>query len=173
MIIWLTGYSGSGKTTLVKSLKNTFDKQCRPSIILDGDDLRKGLSSDLDLSEESRHEQSRRTAEVAKILSSNHIIALVALVSPYKKDREFARTIAPNIFMEVYLDTPIEVCEHRDVKGLYRKVRRGEITNFTGISAVYEPSLFPDIRLNTNERSIYQCVETILQKVNEFSTFEI
>ena len=150
-IVWLTGLSGSGKSTTAAAVKDFITACGHKSVILDGDELRRGLNRDLGYSDAARIENIRRTAEVARILADAGIITIVALISPFRAERAEARTIAGTIrFIEVYVDAPLETCERRDPKGLYRRARAGLIPNFTGIDSSYEPPLHPDIHLRTD-----------------------
>jgi bifunctional enzyme CysN/CysC len=137
--VWLTGLSGSGKSTIARALERALHAQGRHAFVLDGDTLRAGLNQDLGFSREDRAENVRRTAEVARVLNDAGVIAIVALISPFREERAGARTIVgAERFVEVYVDTPLEVCEARDTKGLYAKARAGELPEFTGISSPYE-----------------------------------
>ena len=149
--IWMTGLSGSGKSTLAGVLKERLENQYGRFVeILDGDEIRKGLSRDLGLSKEDREEHARRVSYLAKVLSRNGVVSIVALISPYKTSRQSAKeTIGPERFVEVYVKASLEKCEERDPKGLYKKARKGEITNMTGISDPYEPPENPDILIET------------------------
>ncbi len=149
--IWMTGLPGSGKSTLAEILKRRIEEEFeKPVEILDGDEIRKGLSRDLGLSKEHREEHARRVSFVAKLLSRNGVISIVALISPYRVSRESAReTIGSDRFVEVYVKASLAECERRDPKGLYAKARRGEITNMTGIQDPYEEPQNPDITVNT------------------------
>lgn len=148
-VLWLTGLSGSGKSSIADALAKHLTALARPNLVLDGDSLRHGLNSDLGFSEADRSENIRRTAEVAKLIASAGIISIVCLVSPRKVDRTGAKEIVGHSdFTEVFVDTPLEICESRDPKGLYKRARRGEIPNFTGISAEFEPPYNPDVRID-------------------------
>lgn len=137
--LWLTGLSGSGKTTISQAIAEKLSEYNIPTYIIDGDVLRSGLCKDLGFSLSDRKENIRRAAEVAKILNTNHIVVLCALISPLREDRAIAASIVgEKNFIEIYLSTPLAVCEERDVKGLYKKARAGIIENFTGISSPYE-----------------------------------
>lgn len=134
--------------------------------LLDGDNIRHGLNSNLDFSPEGRTENIRRIGEVAKLFSDAGIVTLTAFISPFRKDRDNVRNLLPkNDFIEVYVNCPIEVCEQRDVKGLYKKARTGEIAEFTGISSPFEPPPNPEIEVRTNEQSVEQCVSIIVDFV--------
>ncbi|KWT73328.1 putative adenylyl-sulfate kinase [Variovorax sp. WDL1] len=162
-VVWLTGLSGSGKSTLAQALKDRLSTSGALPVVLDGDRIRSGLCSDLGFDPPDRSENVRRVAEVAKIFQQGGWIALVAVIAPSREDRRLARRIIgePN-FVEVFCECPLEVCEARDVKGLYRRARRGDIEQFTGISSPYEPPLRPDLVLHTASRSVSECVDTLL-----------
>ena len=161
--MWLTGLSGAGKSTLAYELRNRLLISDTPSVVLDGDRIRSGLCSDLGFAPQDRRENVRRAAEVAKLILESGNIAIVALISPTQDDRQLARRIigVPN-FVEVYCQCPLEICEGRDVKGLYRLARSGGISQFTGISAPYEPPLEPDVVVNTAASSLAECVGELL-----------
>ena len=169
-IVWFTGLSGSGKSTLAAALeRELFDRRMHV-IVLDGDCVRSGLNADLGFSATDRSENIRRVAEVAKLLAEAGIIAVAALISPYRGDRRLARQIArsaePEIpFLEVYLDVPADVCAARDPKGLYAKARSGEIRAFTGVSDPYETPLNAEIVLRTAERTVEACSAAILDRL--------
>jgi bifunctional enzyme CysN/CysC len=148
--IWFTGLSGSGKSTVAVACERLLVARGRPAYMLDGDNLRHGLNGDLGFSAEDRSENVRRVAEVARLFADAGVVALVPLISPYRTDRDRARAahdVAGLTFVEVFVDTPIELCEQRDPKGLYAKARAGEITGFTGIDDPYEAPLAPEIVL--------------------------
>ena len=161
-VIWFTGLSGSGKTTLAASLeKELFFKRffCQ---VLDGDNIRAGINSNLGFSEEDRMENIRRIAEVSKLMINTGIITICSFISPTHDIRNLARSIiGTENFIEVYLSTPLSVCEERDVKGLYKKARSGEIKDFTGISAPFDKPLCPDIELDTSKYNVRECVDMI------------
>jgi adenylylsulfate kinase len=163
--IWMTGLSGSGKSTLAGVLKERLENQYGRYVeILDGDEIRKGLSRDLGLSREDREEHARRVSYLAKVLSRNGVISVVALISPYKVSREQAKeTIGADRFVEVYIKASLEKCEERDPKGLYKKARKGEITNMTGISDPYEPPENPDILIETELGSPQESARVLIQ----------
>lgn len=162
LTIWFTGLSGSGKSTLANALEKQLFAMGKHTMLLDGDNIRMGLNQNLGFKEKDRIENIRRIAEVAKLMNDAGLIVLTAFISPYERDRENARDIIGDNFVEVYVNTPLEECEKRDVKGLYRKARKGEIPNFTGISSPYEPSAHPDIMVDTSKHSIEEAVEMII-----------
>ncbi len=167
-IVWFTGLSASGKSTIAHELEAALFAAGRQTCVLDGDNIRHGLCSDLGFSEPARKENIRRVGEVAKLFAEAGEICISAFISPYRSDRDWVRKIAPGgRFVEVYLNTPLAICEQRDPKGLYAKARRGEISDFTGISAPYEPPLAPEIELQTANTSVADCVATILQHLNK------
>jgi len=167
-VIWFTGLSGSGKSTIAVSVEEAlFELGCH-TFILDGDNIRHGLNKNLGFSPEDREENIRRIGEVANLFVNAGVIAMTAFISPYRADRDNARALAgEGQFIEVFVDCPVEVCEQRDVKGLYKKARAGLIPEFTGISAPYEEPLKPEITLNTSELSIEQCVEKVISALRE------
>jgi adenylylsulfate kinase len=148
--LWLTGLSGAGKSTIAYGLEQRLRADGRPCVVLDGDNLRHRLTRDLGFTDDDRRENVRRVAEVARLMNDVGLIAITALVSPFREDRESARQIiGDERFCEVYVSTPLEVCESRDPKGLYRKARQGDIRHFTGISSPYEPPLAPTVVVDT------------------------
>lgn len=164
VVIWLTGFSGAGKSTVSEKLSTMMTENGNKTFILDGDKIRTGLCSDLGFSPEDRTENIRRIGEVAKLFSDTGIITIVAFISPYRSDRDRVRSILKDgAFIEVFVDCPIEECERRDPKGLYKRARAGEIPQFTGISAPYEPPLEPEIHLHTKEKSVEQCATKIIE----------
>ncbi len=165
-VIWLTGLSGSGKSTLANEIEVELFNRNINVFILDGDNLRGGLNKDLTFSETDREENIRRVAEVSKILMDAGTIVISAFISPFEKDRRMAKEIVgSDNFIEIYVDCPIDICENRDVKGLYKKARNGEISNFTGISSPFETPVNPDIIVNTNNESIKQSSDKILASI--------
>ena len=157
--VWLTGLSGSGKSAIARELERTLHTQGRHAFVLDGDTLRTGLSRDLGFSREDRAENVRRTAEAARLLNQAGLVAIVALISPFRAEREAARTIVGGErFVEVHVDTPLEVCEARDVKGLYAKARAGEIPEFTGVSSPYEAPTAPELVLHAGAEPLAESV---------------
>ncbi len=164
--IWLTGLSSSGKSSIAKETERRLHAAGRHVSILDGDNLRLGLNRDLTFSRADRTENIRRAAEVARLLNDAGIIVLVPVISPYGRDRENARlVIGEERFYEVHVSTPLEVCETRDEKGLYRKARAGELEEFTGISAPYEPPESPFLRLDTIGRTVQECAEELVARI--------
>ncbi len=163
IVVWFSGLSGSGKSTIANEIETRLFKLNFRTYILDGDNVRNGLNSDLSFSENDRTENIRRVAEVSKLLLEAGTIVLSAFISPYEKDRNLAKhCIGAENFVEVFVDCPVEVCESRDIKGLYKKARLGEISNFTGISSPFETPTNPNIIVHTNKESIEQCCEKIL-----------
>ena len=161
--IWLTGLSGSGKSTLAFEMERRLLDLGHVAYVLDGDNVRHGLSRDLGFSPEHRAENIRRIAEVAKLFNDAGIILITAFISPYREDRDMAREIVgTHRFVETHLATDIAVCESRDPKGLYKKARAGELPGFTGITAPYEPPLTPEIRLDTGALSIEESIERLV-----------
>lgn len=164
--IWLTGLSGSGKSTLAFELEHALVQQGYPAYVLDGDNVRHGLNRELGFSPADRHENIRRIAEVARLLNDAGMMVITAFISPYRQDRAMARDIVGSEhFLEVHLATRLHVCEQRDPKGLYRKARSGEISDFTGIGAPYETPDNPALSLDTGSLSVEQSVANILHKL--------
>ena len=164
-VLWFTGLSGSGKSTLSREVAHKLFSRGFGVILLDGDEVRRSLSPDLGFSPEDRAENIRRTAEVARMLAVSGQVTITALISPYRKDREKARAIATAcgcVFIEVFIDAPIAVCEARDPKGLYRRARAGEIQQFTGVDAPYEVPEAPEIHVRTAEVGIGDCATMIV-----------
>lgn len=169
MTIWFTGLSGSGKSTLANELEKALHIRGKYTMLLDGDNIRMGLNKNLGFEEADRVENIRRIAEVSKLMNDAGLIVLTAFISPYESDRERAREIiGKENFIEVYVSTSLEECEKRDVKGLYRKARAGEIVNFTGISSPYEVPINPEIVVDTREKSLQETVEFVLQEIQKF-----
>jgi adenylylsulfate kinase len=165
-LIWFTGLSGSGKSTVANLVEQALWKKGIKTYTLDGDNVRKGLNNDLSFSPEDRTENIRRIAEVANLMVDAGIVVLAAFVSPYKKDRNRIKSIVKDTnFVEVYVNTSVQECERRDVKGLYKKARAGEIKNMTGISAPYEAPEHPNIELKTEDLSIEQSVEKVIEYI--------
>lgn len=163
LVLWFTGLSGSGKSTIANALEVALIKRKIHTYTLDGDNVRLGLNSNLTFSPEDRTENIRRIAEVSRLMFDAGLVVLSAFVSPYLKDRDRVRQIVgASHFIEIYINTPLEECERRDVKGLYAKARKGEIKDFTGISAPYEAPTHPELEIKTKELSIDDCVSKIL-----------
>ena len=167
MCLWMTGLSGAGKSTLANILEQELRKMGKHTYILDGDNLRHGLNSDLGFSDADRNENVRRAGEVAKLMVDAGLIVIVGLISPFKKERDWARSLfKENQFKEVYISTKLSLCEQRDVKGLYEKARRGEVKDFTGIDSPYEVPDNPEFIIDTHNKTVEECVQIILQDVD-------
>jgi len=170
VVLWFTGFSGSGKSTLAHAIEEQLHQQGCKTFVLDGDNIRHGLSSGLTFSEKDRKENLRRIGEVSKLFVEAGVIVLTAFISPFREDRERVRSLMPHgDFLEVYVDCPIEVCEERDVKGLYRRARAGEVKEFTGISSPYEPPEKPELTVNTEQETLEESVQKILSLLSERS----
>ena len=167
LLLWFTGLSGSGKSTIANCVEEELYKYRIHTYTLDGDNIRKGLNCDLSFSPEDRAENIRRIAETAHLMMDAGLVVLAAFVSPYQRDRDHIRNIVGhNNMVEIYINTSIEECERRDVKGLYTKARKGEIKNMTGISAPYESPLDPDIQINTEEVTVVEATKQIINFIN-------
>ena len=165
-VVWLTGLSGAGKSTIASAAEQLLHDQGLRTYILDGDNVRHGLSKDLGFTVADRVENIRRIAEVAKLMVDAGIIVLTAFISPFRAERDMAKSLfTPEDFLEIFVDTPLAVAEARDPKGLYKKARRGELPNFTGIDSDYEPPLQPDLRLNTGDRSVEDCAKALAEVI--------
>ena len=163
VVLWFTGLSGSGKSTLAHAIEERLYKNGISTYVLDGDNVRHGLCSDLSFTDSDRVENIRRIGELAKLLTDAGIITLTAFISPFKIDRDEARKRMPHgDFLEIYCQCPIEICEQRDVKGLYKKARAGEIPFFTGIDSPYEAPVGPELVINTNDVSLEDSVQEVL-----------
>ena len=166
-VLWFTGLSGSGKSTLAHAVENAlFDRGCR-TYVLDGDNIRHGLNKNLGFSPEDRTENIRRIGEVAKLFNDAGVMALTAFISPYRQDRDEAREISGDSFIEVYAKCALDICEERDPKGLYKKARAGEIPEFTGISAPYEEPENAELVVDTGVSSLDDCVIQVLDYLKE------
>jgi len=162
IVLWFTGLSGSGKSTLAHALEEKLFQMGCKTFVLDGDNVRHGLSSDLNFSEASRTENIRRISEVSKLMLESGLIVMTAFISPFKKDRNEARKlISNNDFIEIYCKASLEICEKRDVKGLYKRARAGEIKNYTGIDSPYEAPENPELIINTDKESLGESVSKI------------
>lgn len=163
VVIWFTGLSGSGKSTLAHAVESALHAQGCRTYVLDGDNVRHGLNKNLGFSPEDREENIRRIGEVAKLFTDAGVIAMTAFISPYRKDRDLARALLEEgRFVEVYVKCALEVCEGRDVKGLYAKARAGKIPEFTGISAPYEEPLHPEVVVDTAAESVEESAAKVL-----------
>ena len=172
-VVWMTGLSGSGKTTLAKYLERRLMQAGYFSKLLDGDNVRSGLNKGLGFSEEDRTENIRRIAEVSKLFVDGGVICINCFVSPTEDIRAQAKgIIGDDLFLEVFIDTPLEVCESRDVKGLYKKARAGEIKDFTGISAPFEAPSAPEIAIQTADKTIEEAGEELFKALLPFITLE-
>ena len=166
--IWMTGLSGSGKSTIANALEKRLFSMGKHTMLLDGDNIRMGLNKNLGFGEKDRIENIRRIAEVSKLRNDAGLIVLTAFISPYRKDRRKAKEIIGDNFIEVYVNTSLEECEKRDVKGLYKAARAGEIFDFTGISSPYEVPEKPDIEVATPQNSVEECVNIIVEKIEKY-----
>lgn len=166
-ILWFTGLSGAGKSTLAVELEQRLFRRGYQAYVLDGDNIRFGLSADLGFSPEDRTENIRRVGEVSSLFAQAGVLVITAFISPYRADRDRVRAIAPEFFHEVHVHADIEVCEQRDPKGLYKKARQGEIPEFTGISAPYEEPDAAEIMVDTGKHSIDECVEQIMAYIDQ------
>jgi len=162
-VLWLTGLSGSGESTLARAVEESLFRRGVEAYVLDGDNLRHGLNRDLGFSPADRAENIRRVGEVARILADLGVVAITAFISPYRADRDGVRAIAGGDFLEVFVDADLATCEARDPKGLYAKARRGEIPEFTGISAPYEAPAAPELVVDSARFSVDECVERVIR----------
>ena len=166
-VLWFTGLPGSGKTTLAIEIEHELFKVSRQAYMLDGDNVRQGLSSDLGFSPEDRTENIRRIGEVASLFSDAGFIVITAFISPYREDRDIARKAVGDMFHEVHIDADLETCENRDPKGHYKLARAGKIPEYTGVSAPYEVPESPEISIDTQQLSIKECVDRLLGYIDE------
>lgn len=169
-VIWFTGLSGAGKTTIAQHLERALYKKGFLTQILDGDNIRSGINNNLTFTEADRLENIRRIAEVSKLLVHSGVITLNSFISPTEEIRQMAKgIIGEENFIEVFVNTPIEVCEERDIKGLYKKAREGKIKNFTGIDSPFDPPSLPDVELHTEkhtiEESVQECLKVVLPRI--------
>ncbi len=168
VIVWFTGLSGSGKSTLAHAVEEELHRAACRTFVLDGDNVRQGLCRDLGFSDADRAENIRRIGEVAKLCIEAGSVVLTAFISPFARDRAAVRALVPEAdFLEVYCDCPLAVCEERDVKGLYRLARRGDIAEFTGISSPYEIPASPELRVDTAQLTLAQSVACVLDLLRE------
>jgi bifunctional enzyme CysN/CysC len=162
-VLWFTGLSGSGKSTIANELEKRLHQTGRHTYLLDGDNVRHGLNKDLGFTDAARVENIRRVGEVAKLMADAGLIVLTAFISPFQAERDMVRAMLPdNEFVEVFVDTPLAVAEQRDVKGLYKKARAGDLKNFTGIDSPYEAPENPEIRIDTTQMTAEQAADAIL-----------
>ncbi|MFO6423663.1 adenylyl-sulfate kinase [Motilimonas sp. KMU-193] len=167
-VLWFTGLSGAGKSTVAGAVEQRLHQLGVHTYLLDGDNVRHGLCGDLGFSDDDRKENIRRVGEVAKLMVDAGLIVLTAFISPHRAEREMVRELLPQgEFNEVYVDVPLDICEQRDPKGLYKKARAGEITNFTGIDSVYEAPQNPEITVENGERPLSEAVEQIIQYLEQ------
>ncbi len=172
VIIWYTGLSGSGKSTVAHAVEEKLHLAGCRTFVFDGDNVRHGLCANLSFSEDDRHENIRRIGEMAKLFIEAGVIAMTAFISPFRADREGVRAlVSENDFIEIYCDSPLEICEERDVKGLYKRARAGEIKNYTGISSPYEAPENPDLILDTAGDSVETNVGKVLNFLEERHIF--
>jgi len=167
-ILWFTGLSGSGKSTVANAVDNLLFELKKHTFLLDGDNVRHGLNKGLTFSQEDRIENIRRVGEVAKLFSDSGLIVLTAFISPFASDREMVRQLTPEgEFIEVFIDTPLSVCEERDPKGLYKKARAGEIKDFTGIDSPYEAPQTPEIHIINDGISVEDAASQVIEYLRE------
>ena len=173
-LLWFTGLSGSGKSTIANAVEQELFKLGIHTYSLDGDNIRTGINKDLSFSPQDRTENIRRIAEIANLMIDAGLVVLAAFVSPYKKDRENIKSIVKDVnFVEIYINTSVEECERRDVKGLYKKARAGEIKNMTGISAPYEAPENPDLEIKTETTTVNDAVDKILKAIQKKLNYKI
>jgi adenylylsulfate kinase len=164
--VWLTGLPGAGKTTLEKALKQALDSRQMPACVIDGDELRQGLCRDLGYATSDRQENVRRAAELARLINRSGTVAIVALISPLATQRAQAREIIGDSMVEVHVHAPLDVCQARDPKGLYRQARLGNLAGLTGVDDAYEPPSSPSLMLDTSQLSISDCIASLCDKLN-------
>ena len=167
-VFWMTGLSGSGKSTLANAFQERLFDEGKQVVVLDGDNIRGGLNADLNFTEEGRKENIRRISEVAKLFNEAGFIVITAFISPFNGDREQARKIiGSERFCEVYISASLDLCESRDVKGLYKKARMGEIKNFTGIGSPFEVPMNPNCTLDTGKLSVEECIDLLNKELSK------
>jgi len=173
VILWFTGLSGSGKSTLAHAIEDTLFAKGIRTYVLDGDNVRRGLCQDLGFSDADRTENIRRVGEISRLLMDAGVLTLTAFISPFSKDRQLVRDLHnKDEFIEIYCNSPLVVCEQRDVKGMYRKARAGEIAAFTGISSPYEAPEKPEIELDTANQTVQDCVNKVVLYLEEQSVIK-
>jgi adenylylsulfate kinase len=172
-VLWFTGLSGAGKSTLAHALEERLYQMRFHTFVLDGDNVRHNLCKDLGFSAEARVENIRRVAEVAKLFVEAGVIVLTAFISPFAEDRTKARQLLGEDFIEIYCDCSLEICEQRDVKGLYRRARAGEVKEFTGISSPYEIPEQPDLRVDTGSQDLESCVTQVLDYLVQRGVYQL
>jgi len=167
-VLWFTGLSGSGKSTLAHAVEDKLHAMGIRTFVLDGDNVRHGLCSDLGFSDDDRTENIRRIGEIAKLFLESGIVVLTAFISPFRQDRELARSVTPHgDFYEIFCDSSLEVCESRDVKGLYAKARAGVIPQFTGISSPYEEPASPEAHIDTGMQEVDVCADQVIKLLSD------
>jgi len=165
-LLFFTGLSGSGKSTIANDLERKLHSKGIRTFSLDGDNVRKGINSDLEFNEKDREENIRRIAYISSLFVDAGVVVLASFIAPYKKGREFVKkTLKPENYVEVFVNTPLKECQKRDVKGLYKKAKEGMINNFTGISSIYEPPENSDIEIDTSHKSIEESVDLVYEKI--------
>ena len=167
VVLWFTGLSGSGKSTVASSLEKRLHDMGKLTYTLDGDNVRHGLNSDLGFSDEDRVENIRRIGEISKLFVDAGVITIATFVSPFREDRQKVKELLGKDFVEIYIDCPIEVCEKRDPKGIYKKARAGEIKHFTGIDSPYESPINPEIVVSTHLNTLDECVDKLVDYLEE------
>ena len=172
-VLWFTGLSGAGKSTLAHAVEEKLHQMGCRTFVLDGDNVRHGLCVDLGFSKEDREENIRRIGEVAKLFIESGVITLTAFISPFRTDRNRVRSLlGARDFIEIFCRCPIEVCEQRDEKGLYKRARKGELEEFTGISSPYEEPELPELTLNTAEMPLEECVARVMEALSNFGILD-
>jgi adenylylsulfate kinase len=173
-VVWFTGLSGSGKSTVAREVEVALVENGVNAAVLDGDNIRHGLNKNLGFSPEDRKENIRRIGEVAKLFAQNNVVVLTAFISPYREDRDTVRALlGPGEFFEIFCSAPLEICEQRDTKGLYAKARKGEIKEFTGISAPYEAPAKPELVLHTGNESLEESTRKVLNLLRDKGVIKI
>ena len=173
-VIWLTGLSGAGKSTLANELERRLRARAVRTYLLDGDNVRHGLNSDLGFSQQDRAENIRRVAEVSRLMVDAGLVVITAFISPFRAERQLARSLmGDGEFIEVFVDTPLAVAEQRDPKGLYKKARRGELKHFTGIDSPYEAPENPDVVINTTSMTVHESADCLYQLLNAMKFFDL